>query len=163
MHISYLASIPIIERLIECFCSSEHRVHISYLTSIPIIERLIKFLSISKHRCHTSYLTSIPVPYILVERRIAIEHSTHVSYSRSYNSISRISICCNFCLNITFIFGNIVFLSFKQIFFTSFSTVCSFDRYSIGVSVDRMCTVGFTLSARFIVGISIITGRTSIV
>gem|GEM_PF-5047927 len=41
-HISYLTSIPIIKRLIECFCSIKHTSHISYITSIPVSDILIK-------------------------------------------------------------------------------------------------------------------------
>ena len=187
-HISYLTSIPIIERLIECFCSLEHMSHISYLTSIPIIERLIKWLcslehidhisyltSIpiierliecscwTKHTTHISYLTSIPISDILVERRILIKHPTHISHPCSYNSIRRISICCNFCLNIIFISSNIVFLTFKQIFFASFSTVCSFNRYSISMSIDWVWTVNFTDISSSIIFISTITSWTSFI
>ena len=162
-HIGYLTSIPIIERLIECKCSIKHTSHISYLTSIPIIERLIECFCSIEHSIHSSYLASIPVPYILVERRIVIEHLNHVSYSRSYNPIRRVGIMCNFCLNIIFISSNIIFLTFKHIFFASFSTVCSFDCYSIGVSIDRVWTVNFTDISSSIIFISTVTPWTSFI
>ena len=162
-HISYLASIPIIERLIECMCWPKHIPHISYITSIPIIERLIECLCSLEHSMHINYLTSIPVSYILVERRILIEHLTHMTYPCSYNPISRISICCNFCLNIISISSNVVFLTFKQIFFTSFSTVCSFDSYTISMSIDWVWTVNFTDISSSIIFISTITSWTSFI
>ena len=107
---------------------------------------------------HSSYLTSIPIIERLIECICPIEHIAHISYSCSYNSISRISIRCNFCLNIKFISSHIIFLSFKQIFFTSFSTVCSFDCYSIGVSIDRVCTAGFTTIQSHIYKVSFFCG-----
>ena len=162
-HISYLASIPIIERLIECMCWPKHIPHISYITSIPIIERLIECLCSLEHSMHINYLTSIPVSYILVERRILIEHLTHMTYPRSYNSISRISICCNFCLNIIFISSNIVFLTFKHIFFSRFCTGSSFDSYSISMSIDWVWTIHFTDISSSVVLISTITDWTTFI
>ena len=162
-HISYLTSIPIIERLLECTCSIKHLAHSSYLTSIPIIERLIECYCSIEHTLHSSYLASIPVSYILVERTIPMEHMSHISYSRSYNPIRRVDIICNFCLNIIFPSSNIVFLSLKQIFFTSFSTVCSFDGYSIGVSIDRIWTIYFTDISSSIIFISTLTPWTSFI